>query len=99
MIMGGHGAILSMSNLVPQLFLEMYIDIQENNFSRAKEIQFKIVSLAHFIYSEPNPGPLKYALSILKKPGGGITRKPIYSISKETEKGLQKVLRKLELLT
>jgi 4-hydroxy-tetrahydrodipicolinate synthase len=89
--LGGHGAVLSLGCLVPSLLKELETTFEAGNLTRAREIQLSLLPLCQVVYSEPNPGPLKYALAFAGR-NCGPTRTPIYEPSGETKAALNELL-------
>jgi 4-hydroxy-tetrahydrodipicolinate synthase len=89
--LGGHGAVLSLGCLMPSLLHELQSTFEAGNLERAREIQLSLLPLCRAVYSEPNPGPLKYALAFAGR-NCGPTRTPIYEPSRETKTALDELL-------
>lgn len=89
--LGGHGAVLSLGCLVPNLLRRLREAFDANRLAEAQRIQLDLLPLCRVIYAEPNPGPLKRALAIAGRPAGP-TRAPIYEVSAETEAALRALL-------
>jgi 4-hydroxy-tetrahydrodipicolinate synthase len=62
---GGHGCISVTSNLVPGLCRSMYLACKHGQIGRARRLSVPISRLTAALFRESNPGPLKYALSLL----------------------------------
>ena len=94
---GGHGCISVTANVAPKLCSEMHSAWQEENISKAQEINLKLSSLHNALFIESSPGPVKYAASLL-----GIcnrnTRLPLSEIKDDTKKLVKKCLQELQLL-
>lgn len=61
---GGSGAILASSNLIPEIWVDLFRTIKEGDLKRAQEIVLHVTPLLRQIFAESNPGPLKKALQI-----------------------------------
>ena len=94
---GGHGCISVTANVAPMLCSEMHSAWQEENISKAQEINFKLSSLHHALFIESSPGPVKYAASLLGLCKGN-TRLPLSAIKDDTKKLVKKCLQELQLL-
>jgi 4-hydroxy-tetrahydrodipicolinate synthase len=89
--LGGHGAVLSLGCLIPNLLRRLRDAFAANRLAEAQRIQLEILPLCRAIYGEPNPGPLKFALTVARR-SAGPTRPPIYAPSADTEAALHRLL-------
>ena len=94
---GGHGCISVTANVAPKLCSEMHSAWQEENISKAQEINLKLSSLHDALFIESSPGPVKYAASLLGICNGN-TRLPLSEIKDDTKKLVKKCLQELQLL-
>ena len=94
---GGHGCISVTANVAPKLCAEMHSAWQEENISKAQEINLKLSSLHNALFIESSPGPVKYAASLLGLCSGN-TRLPLSEIKDDTKKLVKKCLQELQLL-
>jgi len=62
---GGHGCISVTANVAPRLCSEMHVAWREGDLARAMAIQERLVPLHDAMFAESNPGPVKYAASLL----------------------------------
>lgn len=62
---GGVGCISVTGNVAPRLLSEMHTAWQEGDVGRAMAIQERLVPLHDSMFAETNPGPVKYAASLL----------------------------------
>ncbi len=62
---GGHGCISVTANVAPRLCSEMHRAWQDGLVERAMAIQDRLVGLHDAMFVESNPGPVKYAVSLL----------------------------------
>jgi 4-hydroxy-tetrahydrodipicolinate synthase len=62
---GAEGAILATSNLVPDIWADLFDFIKEGDLKRSSEIILKLTPLLKLIFSESNPGPLKEAMKFI----------------------------------
>ena len=60
---GATGAIVSLGELLPAALGALYRWTIEGNLEEARRVQLEILPLCRWIYAEPNPGPLKFALA------------------------------------
>ena len=64
---GGHGCISVTSNVAPKLTSDVHRAWVAGDTKKALEISSKLYYLHTNLFSAPNPGPAKYALSLLGK--------------------------------
>jgi 4-hydroxy-tetrahydrodipicolinate synthase len=65
MEMGGVGVISIVANLIPSLWKEFVLLLQEGQVSQAEELEKRYITLCQSIILETNPQGVKYALSLL----------------------------------
>lgn len=61
---GGDGCISVTSNVAPGLCRDMYLALRSGNLARAQRLAGPLADLTDTLFLEPNPVPLKYALSL-----------------------------------
>ena len=61
--LGGIGVISVVSNLLPEITIDMCNRFFAGDYAGAREIQFKLLPLIRSLFLETNPSPIKYALS------------------------------------
>src|SRR5215204_5535301 len=64
---GGHGCISVTSNVAPRLCAEFQRACAKGDYAAALKLHDKLMPLHHALFIETNPGPAKYALSLLGK--------------------------------
>lgn len=89
--LGGHGAVLSLGCLIPNLLRRLAVAWRAGDMATAQRIQLDLLPLCRVIYGEPNPGPLKLALKMAGR-SAGPTRAPIYAPSAQTSALLYELL-------
>lgn len=62
---GGNGCISVTSNLAPGLCRGMFLACRQGQIATAQRLAIPIARLTTALFRETNPGPLKYALSLL----------------------------------
>jgi len=62
---GGKGVVSVISNYAPKEFSKMVKLALEGKFEKAREIHYKLLELMELNFIEPNPIPVKYAMSLL----------------------------------
>lgn len=65
MSVGGLGVISVVSNILPRLVHDMCADFLGGNPNSAAEVQRRLCPLSESLFSEVNPIPIKYAMSLL----------------------------------
>ena len=65
MAAGGHGCISVTANVAPRLCSDMHLAWQDGLTDRAIAIQDRLLALHDAMFVESNPGPVKYAASLL----------------------------------
>ena len=94
---GGHGCISVTANVAPKLCSEMQLAWQNENISKAQEINLKLSSLHNALFVESSPGPVKYAASLLGLCNEN-TRLPLSEIKDATKKLIKSCLEELQLM-
>lgn len=61
--LGGTGAIAAAAHIRPDLFVALYECVQRGNLAEARAINQLLLPLIRILFSEPNPAPVKAALS------------------------------------
>ncbi len=64
---GGHGCISVSSNIIPGPLAKLQELTFAKNYDEALTLQTKYIDLHNVMFCETNPGPVKYALSLLGK--------------------------------
>jgi 4-hydroxy-tetrahydrodipicolinate synthase len=62
---GGNGCISVTSNVAPGLCRSMFLACKQGQIVKAERLRNPIAQLTYALFREPNPVPLKYALSLL----------------------------------
>jgi len=62
---GGKGVISVTANIVPKMVKQMVNSFLKGNFTEAKEIHYKLLSLTDAMFIETNPIPVKTALRLM----------------------------------
>lgn len=95
--LGASGIISASANVVPELFVRLHQHLTKGKWAEAFELQKQLVGLVQSFFSETNPGPIKYALSCLKR-GRNRVRLPLVSVAPETEHKIAAQLKMWELI-
>lgn len=91
---GGDGAILATSNLIPQIWTDLFKIIKAEDLRRASDIVCHLIPLLRQVFAESNPGPLKHAMKMIGIDCGD-AMSPLTSVSPEVMSALQVELKKL----
>ncbi len=88
---GGNAVISVTANLVPKQMHQICVEIQKNNHSEAETLNQKLQALHEMMFIEPNPIPVKWALSYLGMINGKL-RLPMVELDKTHQEKLAKLL-------
>jgi 4-hydroxy-tetrahydrodipicolinate synthase len=80
--LGASGVVSVSANVMPELCVKMYSALMDGNVERFAALRDKLAPLHNLMFSEPSPGPVKYALSRLKLIKNEL-RMPLSPISSE----------------
>jgi len=94
--LGARGGILTTSNVLPSLWVEMYNAIANGDHKKAKTIHYKILPFFQAIMAQNHPALVKKALTLLGLPAGR-TRAPLADATEEQEKSLRKLIASMKL--
>jgi len=95
---GGHGCISVTSNVAPALCSALHTAWQAGDLARFAELRDRLMPLHKALFVETNPGPVKYAASLLGK-ASPVTRLPLVPIAESTRKTVDDALRRVGLVT
>lgn len=95
---GGHGSISGVANAVPRPWSEMHRACDVGDWGRAAAIERRLLPLLRALRLEPNPGPIKYALSFLHPWFSPNMRLPVTPVSYDTATAIVEALKGLELI-
>ncbi|WP_336331438.1 4-hydroxy-tetrahydrodipicolinate synthase [Pseudomonas putida] len=92
--LGASGMIAASAHIHPEHFINLYEQVKTGNLSAAREQFFQLLPLITQLFSEPNPAPLKAALS-----AGGLIRNelraPLQPASDEIKRSLFALIERL----
>lgn len=89
---GGVGCISVIANVAPRLSAEFQEAMLAGDYARALTYQDRLMPLHRAAFMEPNPCPVKYALSVLGKCENEL-RSPLVSVTEETQAVMDDALR------
>ena len=88
---GGNAVISVTANLVPKQMHQICVEIQKNNHSEAETLNQKLQALHEMMFIEPNPIPVKWALSFMGLINGTL-RLPMVEMEKINQLKMKKIL-------
>lgn len=94
---GGDGAVSVLTNLVPEMCVELYNAHKAGDRDYALVLHRKLGTLAKSLFVESSPGPVKHALKVMGLPGGDV-REPLAPIRPASEQIIEKDLAELGVL-
>jgi 4-hydroxy-tetrahydrodipicolinate synthase len=94
---GGHGCISVTANIAPGLCARMHAAWQAGDVQKAMAIQASLVPLHDAMFAESNPGPVKYAASLLGF-GTATCRLPLAPIAEANANRMRAAMQELRLL-
>ncbi len=94
---GGVGCISVASNLMPKACAEVQNACLKGDYKRALKLHDALVPLHDVIFCETNPGPVKFAASLLGKCKPDV-RLPLVQPGEDSKKRLRQVLKSLRLI-
>lgn len=94
---GGQGVISVTSNVAPKFVANVQNLMQRDKYKFALELQEKLTPLHLAMFCDTNPGPAKYAVSLLGKCETGL-RLPLLEPSEDSKKAIKKAVKDLGLI-
>jgi 4-hydroxy-tetrahydrodipicolinate synthase len=95
--LGASGVISVITNIMPREMGDMTCAALEGNYTRAREIHYRMLPMMRALFIETNPIPIKHALSILKKCSPEV-RMPLTPMSPPAADKLKAVMKEIKLL-
>ncbi|MGE4529688.1 MAG: 4-hydroxy-tetrahydrodipicolinate synthase [Rhodospirillaceae bacterium] len=94
---GGVGCISVTANVAPKLCSQLHTAWMEGDFAKVWELRDRLMPLHDAMFCEPNPGPAKYAFSLL---GRGLPdcRLPLAPLAAESKAKVEAAMQKVGLL-
>jgi 4-hydroxy-tetrahydrodipicolinate synthase len=62
--LGAQGAIAASAHVHPELFVQLYQQVRDNQLADGRRTFFKLLPLIQSLFIEPNPAPVKTALAL-----------------------------------
>lgn len=94
---GGHGCISVTANVAPRLCAELHQAWNRGDTKAALEIQMRLLPLHDAMFCESNPGPVKYAASLLGF-GANNVRLPLVPVSEASAARVKAAMLEVGLL-
>ena len=94
---GGRGCISVVANIAPRLSSEFQQAMLAGDYGRALTYQDRLMPLHRACFAEPNPGPTKFALSLLGKCAEDV-RSPMVPLEDGTREKVRSAMRHAGLL-
>ncbi|MDD2704804.1 MAG: 4-hydroxy-tetrahydrodipicolinate synthase [Acidocella sp.] len=94
---GGHGCISVTANVAPRLCAEMHAAWARGAIKEALDIQMRLLPLHDAMFCESNPGPVKYAASLLGF-GTNNVRLPLVPVSEASAQRIKAAMLEVGLL-
>ena len=92
---GGHGAISAAAHIRADLYVRLYDLVRAQRLTEARDLFDRLLPVIRLLFSEPNPAPLKAALSIQGRMGEEL-RLPMTPASTECKLGIAAALEELD---
>ncbi|MBY0242277.1 MAG: 4-hydroxy-tetrahydrodipicolinate synthase [Burkholderiaceae bacterium] len=97
MLAGGKGNISVTANVAPKIMHEMCKAAMEGDIAKALELNNKVFSLHQKLFIEPNPVPVKWALTEMGMMPAGL-RLPLVPLATEFHESVRSALREAGLI-
>lgn len=95
---GATGWCTAAPNLIPELTLDLYHAVQNNNYELARDLFYKQVRLLQFIVSKGLPRAIQAGLELAGIPAGYL-RSPLKPLEKADKDQLQTILKECSIVT
>jgi 4-hydroxy-tetrahydrodipicolinate synthase len=89
--LGGHGAVAAVGHVIGREVDQMVRLIAEGNVEMARNIHYKTLDVVNALFVEPNPVPVKQALTWMGLPAGPV-RLPLVEMTESGQNVLRKAL-------
>jgi 4-hydroxy-tetrahydrodipicolinate synthase len=97
MALGGKGVIATTSNIMPREMHDLAAAGLAGDFTRAREIHYKIMPVVRNLFTETNPIPLKQALAFMGRCANEL-RMPLCPMSAPAAEKLKAAMKELKLI-
>ncbi len=97
MALGAKGAVMASANLIPDVWVKIHHLVREHQTQEAMDLFGNYTELIAAMFSETNPGPLKYGMDLIGVPCGS-TAIPLTPVSDAVAGRMQKAMQELQLI-
>ena len=94
---GGHGCISVTANIAPALCAEMQGAWRRRDLATVMTVQDRLMPLHGALFCESNPGPVKYAASLLRR-SSAETRLPLAPLSEASKETVRRAMTTVGLI-
>ena len=98
MAVGGYGVISVAGHVAPAMMKQMIEAFLDGEVTRASRLHLKLMPLCDALFADTSPIPVKYALSLMGLPSGGL-RPPLCDISHDVGETVRDVLSRLGVMS
>ena len=97
MALGAKGAVMASANLIPDVWVKIHHLVREHQTQEAMDLFGNYTELIAAMFSETNPGPLKYGMDLIGVPCGS-TAIPLTPVSDAAAGRMKKAMQELQLI-
>ena len=97
MALGAKGAVMASANLIPDVWVSIHRLVTEHKTQEAMDLFGNYTELIAAMFSETNPGPLKYGMELIGVPCGS-TAIPLTPVSDTAAGRMKKAMEELKLI-
>lgn len=97
MALGAKGAVMASANLIPDVWVKIHRLVSEHKTQDAMDLFGNYTELIAAMFSETNPGPLKYGMELIGVPCGS-TAIPLTPVSDAAAGRMQRAMKELHLI-
>jgi 4-hydroxy-tetrahydrodipicolinate synthase len=97
MLLGGHGNVSVSANIAPRLMHELCVAAMAGQVETARRIQMQLLPIHKHLFTEPNPIPVKWALSRMGKCQPHL-RLPLTPLTSSAQNQLEAAMRESNLI-
>ena len=94
--LGGHGAIMTTSNIAPKPWVELYTAFMVGDHARAVKIHYSMLPLLNAVYTLNHPSLVKKCMVMMGLPAGA-ARSPLMEPTREQIDRIAEVIEKMSL--
>ena len=94
--LGGHGAIMTTSNIAPGSWVELYQAFKDGDHAKAAKIHYGMLPLLNAVYTLNHPALVKKCMTMMGLPAG-TTRSPLVAPTEAQTSRIAEVIEKMAL--